>query len=144
MYMKQTFLILLTLLLSLTVFTSCSCSDNPVNVKHLGSGYVQQENNALFVEVDGVKYYPLYVYTNFLSKTERTPPTEGMLVTLFTTHDTQRVKFIAGDLSEEYLEEYFTTNLKSIWSMLITYFACVAVLIFLGVINAKIWSELRF
>ena len=137
MYMRQTFLILLTLLLSLTVFTSCSCFDNPANAKRLGSGYVQQENNALFVEVDGVKYSPLYVYTNGPSKKETTPPTEGMIVTLFTTHDTQTVMFIAGDLSEEYLEEYFTTNSTFAWLMLITYFACIAVLIFLPENKAK-------
>ena len=109
--MKKLFLIFMTSILTLTSLTSCSWLDTPANAKRIGSGYVQQENNALFVEVDGVKYSPSYIYTNGPSKKETTPPTEGMLVTLFTTHDTQTVKFIAGDLSQEYLEEYCAINL---------------------------------
>ena len=135
--MKKLFLIFMTLILTLTSLTSCSWLDTPANAKRIGSGLIKQENNTLFVEVDGVKYSPSYIYTNGPSSKETTSPSVGMEVTLFTTHDTQTVMFIAGDLSEEYLEEYFTTNSTFAWLMLITYFACIAVLIFLPENKAK-------
>ncbi len=108
--MKKFFLFFMIFALCSALFTSCSKLDNPANAKRIGSGYIEKENNICFVEVDGIRYSPISVYTNNPGPKESKAPIVGEQVTIFTLYEGQTVEFIAGDLSEEYLEEYFTSN----------------------------------
>ncbi len=129
--MKKLFLIFMTLILTLTSLTSCSWLDTPANAKRIGSGLIKQENNTLFVEIDGIRYSPSYIYTNGPSSKETTSPSVGMEVTLFTLYNKPTIEFISGNLSTEYLEQYFTINATIPYILAGTMILCVFVILFL-------------
>ena len=111
MRMKK-FLIFITLVIAMFSFTSCSWFDAPANARRVGSGFVQADKGLLFVEVDGVKYHPERVFTNTVGRhgAQRMDPVVGMQITVFYTSSYDTPRFIAGDKSEEYLEEFFSHN----------------------------------
>ena len=106
------FLILFTLVSAILSFTSCSCFDIPANAKKIGTGYVKSDKGELFVEIDSVKYTPVSVYTGSITRGVRTKmePVIGMQVTVLYVHELDTPTFIAGDLTEEVLEEQFSEN----------------------------------
>ena len=109
--MKRIFLIFIVLVCKSFIMVSCSCFDNPANAERIGDGYIQYNEGIYFVEVDNVKYTSTSVYTDTIGDIKTSiKPIEGMIVTCFRLHGDPEVNFIVGIHSEEYLEEYFTTN----------------------------------
>ncbi len=95
------------------LLTGCSWFESPANVKLIGTGYIQYEEGIYFVKIDSMKYVPSSIYTNRSNNRGAKgtmAPVDGMLVTLFTMKEETDVKFVAGNHSKEYLEEYFTSN----------------------------------
>ena len=137
MSMKRFFLIFMTLFLASAILVGCESFDNTANAKRIGSGHIKKDGNICYVEIDGFRYSPTYVYTINPIKKEFSLPPEGTEVTLFTMFDTPTIEFIVGNVSEEDLNEYFTSNSTFAWLMLITFFVCIAVLIFLPENKAK-------
>ena len=118
MSMKRFFLIFMTLFLASAILVGCESFDNPANAKRIGSGYIKKDGNICYVEVDGFRYSPTYVYTINPIKKEFSLPPEGTEVTLFTMFDTPTIEFIVGNVSEEELNEYFTSNSTIAWIFL--------------------------
>ena len=109
------------------LFTSCRWFDSPANAKRIGAGYVKYDKGIYVVEIDSIRYVPDYVYTNESTRDGKTTmqPVDGMLLTCFTMKNSNKVCFIAGDRSEEYLEEYFTTNSTMLVFFIFLIFGCV-------------------
>ena len=106
-------LIIISLVIASLCFSGCSLFINPANAKKVGCGYVQNDGGLLIVEIDGTKYHPQEVYTgqsHIRSGKGRMEPVLGMQITVFYLRDEKNPSFIAGDQSEERLEEYFTSN----------------------------------
>jgi hypothetical protein len=116
--MKRFFLIFVTLFLASAILVGCESFDNPANAKRIGSGHIKKDGNICYVEVDGFRYSPTHVYTINPIKKEFSLPPEGTEVTLFTMFDTATIEFIVGNVSEEELNEYFTTNSTIAWIFL--------------------------
>ena len=112
-------------------FTGCSCFDRPANADRIGSGYVQSDKGLLFVEINDVRYSLSRVYANSSSRDgkNKMPAVDGMVVTAFILGYEPKVEFIAGDLTEEYLEEYFSTNATMAFIFLIFAISCVVMII---------------
>lgn len=106
------FIIFITLVLAVFSFTSCSWFDAPANARRVGSGFVQADKGLLFVEIDGTKYSPDYIYTGSATRDglTRMEPVIGMQVTVFYMFEQTTPTFIAGDRTEEYLEKSFSEN----------------------------------
>ena len=113
--MKKLFLLMLIACMT----GGCSWFDIPANAKLIGSGYIQKEKGLYFVEIDSLRYATDYIYTGTSNRAGKgwIEPVEGMLITCFTLYDDDRVQFIVGERSEEYLEEYFDSN-ATIWVIL--------------------------
>lgn len=96
----------------LLCITSCNFFETPAKAKRIGCGQIQRNGEIYFVVIDSVEYIPNRVYTNNKSRDGRYAicPVEGMLVTAFTLRESKNAEFIAGDLTEQELEEYFTVN----------------------------------
>ena len=99
-------------------FTSCSMFDCQPNIKIIGSGFVQNDKGTYFVEIDSMRYALADIYTNSSNQDKKNTikPVEGMLITAFqrscfTLSEDTPIEFIVGTSKEEYLQEYFTTNL---------------------------------
>lgn len=107
--MKKKLIIFMTLIWVCLSFSSCK--DKPANVQRIGSGYIQQDHGNYFVEIDSIRYFPDEIYTNLAPHDKRAvmKPVDGMLVTCFRIHNESHVRFMAGEKSKEYLEDYFTT-----------------------------------
>ena len=105
---------ILIFLLSICIclgFASCKCLDIPVNAKRIGSGYIQYSHGIYFVELNSVRYHLEKIYTNNSSNhIDMIDPVEGMNVTGFTIYKNNKVEFITGNIAEEYLEKYFSSN----------------------------------
>ena len=110
--MKRKFFIFVLSIWIVFGFTSCSWFDVPADARRIGCGYIQYDRGIYFVEIDSVKYNPSRVYANSSSRDGKNmmDPVDGMMVTCFTLQGNDKVEFIAGDLSEEYLEKYFWKN----------------------------------
>ena len=111
MLMKK-FLIFMVLVMTSLCITSCSWFDNPAEAKRVGCGHIKNDGGLLIVEIDGVKYAPTSIYTGKSTRDGKTTidPIEGMEVTVFYADGEYKPKFIAGNRSEEYLEDYFSGN----------------------------------
>ena len=125
-------LFFIALIFATLINTSCSKFDHPANATRIGSGEIQQQNNVHFVEIDGIRYSLTELYNNRCKLKEKTKPTEGSIVTCFTLNDTKKFEFIAGDLSEEYLEEYFSSNDSFVIIITIIAIMSVALILFVG------------
>ena len=124
--MKKVFLCFLLILACLMLV---GCVKEPANVKRIGVGHLQYENGVYFVEINTRQYVVTeYVYSDSKGEGRRTgavmDPVEGMLVTCFQMRESDKYEFIAGDLSKEYLEEYF--ELYSPFWLLMGIFALIA------------------
>lgn len=128
MLMKK-FLIFMVLVMTSLCITSCSWFDNPAEAKRVGCGHIQNDRGLLIVEIDGVKYAPTSIYTGKSTRDGKTTidPIEGMEVTVFYAYGEYKPKFIAGNRSEEYLEDYFSGN-----STLAVVFLIVIILCFIS------------
>ncbi len=105
-------IIFIILVLAIFSITSCSWFDAPANAKKIGCGYIQNDSGMLFVEIDGTKYSPDYIYTGNSTRDglTRMEPVTGMQVTVFYVFEQTTPTFIAGDRTEEYLEKHFSEN----------------------------------
>lgn len=110
--MKRKFFIVMVFVSLLLGLAGCGCFENPADAERIGSGYIKYDRGRYFVEIDSVKYSPKMVYANSSSRDGKNTmePVDGMLVTVFRVHGNSYVNFIAGDISREYLEDYFSTN----------------------------------
>ena len=127
MHMKRkTFMLLMLVCLSFCL-TSCSWFENPANAERIGSGYIQYDKELYYVEIDSVRYSPDRIYTNSSSRDGKNmmDPVNGMEVTCFRIHGKSHVEFIAGNQTEEYLEDYFTTNSTAIVILCVILVLCV-------------------
>lgn len=126
-----TFVLMISLCIS---FIGCQCFEDPANAERIGSGYIRQERGNCYVEIDSVRYYPERVYTNSSGRDGKNmmAPVEGMKVTCFRLYGNPKVNFIAGEHSQEYLEDYFTTN-----STFAIVFAGIAILCVVGLASAR-------
>ena len=91
------------------LFTGCDWFHIPTNAKRIGTGYIQNDNDTYFVEIDSVRYVSNYVFADTTTRNNiaTMKPEEGMLVTCFTISKSDKEGFIVGDKSVEYLNEYF-------------------------------------
>lgn len=113
---RKNFIFVLSICMCLGL-TSCGkildWCEEPANAKIIGAGYIQeyQEHQGdYFVEIDSVKYIPDFIYFTrrpFLGNWGM-PPLPGIKVTCFNVYNSNDVRFIIGDVDEEYLENYFT------------------------------------
>lgn len=123
--MKKIKKILLLTMLTCICFSFSSCNwfiDRP-EAKRIGCSHIQYDRGIYFVEIDSVKYTPMSIYTNQSSMRVgrlSMKPVDGMLVTAFTLDGNNKVEFIAGDLDEKYLEDYFENNHSHFFNFLIT------------------------
>ena len=129
----------LWLVLASFCFAGCSWFARPANVEVIGVATVQNDHGMLFVQIDSAKYAPFFVYTNAPASYGRTqmPPVEGMPVTAFTIHGEPQVNFIAGNLSQEYLEEYFYENNTPHIFALVLFMTAMLIFCFLAVVAAR-------
>lgn len=123
---RKTFMLLMLVCLSFCL-TSCSWFENPANAERIGSGYIQYDKELYYVEIDSVRYSPDRIYTNSSSRDGKNmmDPVNGMEVTCFRIHGKSHVEFIAGNQTEEYLEDYFTTNSTAIVILCVILVLCV-------------------
>lgn len=114
--MKKNFLFFAAIICICLCFVSCKWFEEPAEVERIGVGRIQSEHGIFFVEMDSVRYSLNRVYANSLTHGGRDiiKPADGLLVTYFTVNKNSQIQFIAGDLSEEYLEEYFTENFTAL------------------------------
>lgn len=127
MHMKRkTFMLLMLVCLSFCL-TGCRWFENPANAERIGSGYIQYDKGLYYVEIDSVRYSPDRIYTNSSSRDGKNmmDPVNGMEVTCFRIHGKSHVEFIAGNQTEEYLEDYFTTNSTAIVVLCVILVLCV-------------------
>ena len=115
---------ILFLLLVLATFclSGCSWFDRPANVEILGYATVQNDAGLLFVEVNGTKYAPAFIYTNQTDPRtgkESMRPVEGLRVTCFTMRGSSTVEFIAGEHNKAYLEQYFLENYTLLFFLIV-------------------------
>jgi hypothetical protein len=125
-------LFFIVLIFATLINTSCSKFDHPAKAKRIGCGQVQQQNNIHFVEIDGIRYSLSELYSNRCKLKEKTKPIEGSIVTCFTLYNAEKFEFIAGDVSEEYLEEYFSTNDSFVIIITVIATISVALILFIG------------
>lgn len=120
------FLYCLGLCISLT---SCSWFDNPANAEYIGSGYIRNDRGIYYVEINSIRYSPHRIYTNSSSRDGKNTmaPVEGMKVTCFRLHGNPKIEFIAGEHSEEYLDDYFTTNATFVVVLLVIMILCISI-----------------
>ena len=111
MLMKKILIFMVLVMTSLCI-TSCSWFDVPAEAKRVGCGHIYNDNGLLVVEIDGVKYAPTYIYTGKSTRDGKTTldPVDGMEVTVFYAYGQNTLKYIVGNRTEEYLEEYFSQN----------------------------------
>ena len=123
---RKTFMLLMLVCLSFCL-TSCRWFENPANAERIGSGYIQYDKGLYYVEIDSVRYSPDRIYTNSSSRDGKNmmDPVNGMEVTCFRIHGKSHVEFIAGNQTEEYLEDYFTTNSTAIVVLCVILVLCV-------------------
>lgn len=134
---KLLFLCCLVLCASLT---SCKWLEIPANAEYIGTGYIQNDRGIYYVEINSIRYSPERIYTNSSNRHGKNmmDPVEGMKVTCFHLHGNPEVTFIVGEHSEEYLEEYFTTNETST-----VIFAVILFLPIIGILCTKTHLEMR-
>ena len=106
------FLIFMLLVMASFAFTSCSWLDDPADTKIVGVGQIQNDCGLMIVDIDGVKYAPTRIYTNSRTRdgATRMDAIEGMEVTVFYVNGNKDPRFIAGEQTKEYLDEYFSDN----------------------------------
>lgn len=138
MRMKK-FLFLCCLILCVSL-TSCKWFDSPANAEYIGTGYICHDKGNYYVEIDSIRYSPERIYTNSSSRDGKNmmSPVEGMKVTCFRLHGNPDVEFIAGEHSEEYLEDYFTTNVT--FAVVI---GAIIILCIIGILFAKNTQKIR-
>ena len=112
-------------------FTSCKCFEYQARVTRIGSGYIHPYNNAYCVEINSIKYFPEEIYIESSRSDERylVNPVDGMKVTVFCLHGNNKLKFIAGEYTEETLEKYFTIGTTNIVVFLVIVLVCVVILV---------------
>ena len=109
--MKRFLFFIMSLFISFGA-TSCECFEDVPDIKKVGTGYIQDDSDLMFVEIDGVKYHPQSIYTDKVKGAGKgnMSPVKGMEVTVFYTDESSEPCFIAGDKSVEYLKNFFTKN----------------------------------
>nr|QIM10341.1 hypothetical protein PlAlph_0950 [uncultured Alphaproteobacteria bacterium] len=109
--MKNNLIFMMLAAVSLS-FTSCDMSDNSADVKIIASGYFKKDGEFCFVEIDSVKYARYFVYPNKSGRDgkQKMVPVDGRSVTVFLLSDSPAVELVAGEQSEECLEESFSTK----------------------------------
>ena len=112
--------------------TSCSWLIDPASARRIGIGHVQYSQGGYFVNVGSDTYNISSVYTGKTGRDGRQimKPVEGLVVTCFTLHDEDKVHFIVGNVAEETLEEYFTSNPVFAFSLVVIIVVCVAIMVF--------------
>ena len=126
------FIIFMLLLAASFSLTGCKWFDDPANVKKVGTGYIQSDNGLLIVEVNGQKYAPERIYTGSRTRDGATSmePVVGMEVTVFFREAYRDPQFIAGNKTEEYLEEFFTRNFTFVFGVGVLFFIMILWAIF--------------
>lgn len=120
--MKTRIFFALTLLILITL---CFKVRHPSEIEIIGRGYVQNQDDKLFIKINAVKYPIEKIYTQ--KDKEIIKAYEGMLVTVFRKNGSSDVEFISGNCDAEFLANYFRYG--SFWLICITFIIGIATVI---------------
>lgn len=116
-------------LILLVLITLCFKVRYPSEIEIIGSGYVQSNENKLFVDINAVKYPIEDIYTQ--KDKEIIKAAEGMLVTVFRKNGNPHVEFVSGECNAEFLSNYFRYG--SFWLVCITFVV--------GIVTVILWGD---
>lgn len=103
-----------------TAFLIICCIEfkTPAEIEYIGTGYVQRNEEYMFVEINSIKYPLENIYSQ--NKNKKIEAHEGMFITAFTRDKSLQVEFMQGNCDKKVISSCFATSKMSLVVLSIT------------------------